>query len=127
MEDIKLPESIKKWMEGKTYTIDDIGKSESKVLIFDDAVLKIVKFRERNEKVIQMMRWMEGKVPAPRVLAYEREGDYQYLLMSKVKGTMSCDPYYMQRPDKMIRALADGITSTGIIYPLYSVRKSTSA
>ncbi|MBO4494731.1 MAG: aminoglycoside 3'-phosphotransferase [Clostridiales bacterium] len=109
MEDIKLPESIQEKIAGKKYTIDDIGKSESKVMIFDDAVLKIVKFRERNEKVIQMIRWMEGKVPAPRVLAYEREGDYQYLLMSKVKGTMSCDPYYMQRPNEMIRALADGM------------------
>ena len=66
MEEIKLPEGIKKRIEGKTYTMDDMGKSGSKVLIFDDAVLKIVKFRQRNEEVIKMLRWLEGKVPAPR-------------------------------------------------------------
>ncbi|MBR3057377.1 MAG: aminoglycoside 3'-phosphotransferase [Clostridiales bacterium] len=109
MKDIKLPESIRKMIEGKTYTVDDMGKSGSKILIFDDMVLKIVKFRERNEDVVKLMRWLEGKVPAPRVLAYEREDEYQYLLMSKVKGTMSCDPYYMNRPKEMIRALADGM------------------
>ena len=36
-----LPEEIKKNIEGKEYTIDDTGKSGSKVLIFEDMVLKI--------------------------------------------------------------------------------------
>lgn len=110
MEEIKLPKNIQEKIEGKPYTVDDKGMSGSTVLIFDDAVLKIVKFRERNEAVIRMMRWLEEKnVPAPRVLAYEKEGEKEYLLMSKVSGKMSCDPYYMKRPEEMIKALADGM------------------
>ena len=35
-----LPEEIRKHIEGKEYTIDDMGKSGSKILIFDDLVLK---------------------------------------------------------------------------------------
>ena len=31
-----LPEEIKKNIEGKEYTIDDMGKSGSKVLIFEE-------------------------------------------------------------------------------------------
>ena len=110
MEEIKLPKNIQEKIEGKPYTLDETGKSGSTVLIFDDAVLKIVNFRERNEAVIRMMKWLEEKnVPAPRVLAYEKEDGYEYLLMSKVSGKMSCDPYCMSRPEEMIKALADGM------------------
>ena len=109
MGKINLPEGIREKIEGKDYSLDYMGKSGSKVLVFDDAVLKIVKFRERNEQIVKLMRWLEGKIPAPRVLAYEKEGEYQYLLMSKVTGRMSCDPYYMERPKELIRVLADGM------------------
>ena len=36
-----LPQAIRKYIEGREYTIDDRGKSGSKVLIFEDMVLKI--------------------------------------------------------------------------------------
>lgn len=103
----KLPENIEKLLEGKEYQIDDIGKSDSQVMIFSDSVLKIVKYRSENEEVVRMLRWIEGKLPVPKVICYEKDENFQYLLMSKVTGVMSCDDYYMSHPDKLMPLLAD--------------------
>ena len=37
-----IPESIKKIIGDRTYTIDTVGMSDSQVIVFDHMVLKIV-------------------------------------------------------------------------------------
>ena len=100
-----IPEKIQKLIEGKSYEIDDIGKSDSEIMIFDDMVLKVQKFRAENDSSVEMMRWLEGKIPAPKVICYETDGRYQYLLMTRVKGMMACDRYYMDRPKELFELL----------------------
>ena len=105
-----LPENIKALVAGKHYTSDDIGKSVAKVLVFDDCVLKIEKAEPHstiNEENIKMLRWLEGKLPVPKVLAYEKDAENLYLLMSKVPGKMCCDDYYMLRPKELVGYLAE--------------------
>ena len=106
---MELPLNIKKLLDGEEYKIDNIGKSDSQVLIFRDRVLKIVKYSSENEEKIQMFRWIDGKLPVPKVICYEEDENFQYLLMSKVSGTMSCDEYYMSRPDILMPLLAEAI------------------
>lgn len=106
IEKLNLPEKIEKLVSGKNYTSDDVGMSTAKVLVFDDCVLKIEKASAKNDEVVKMMRWMEGKVPVPKVLAYEKDDENQYLLMSKVTGKMSCDDYFMSRPKELCQYLA---------------------
>ena len=102
-----IPENIKKIIEGKPYELDDIGKSNSKVMLFDDFVLKIMPLGMEEEETVQMARWLTGKVPVPEILAFEQDDDKQYLLMSKVSGEMSCSEYYFEHPDEMVTVLAD--------------------
>ena len=109
MSDLNIPENIQKLIEGKPYELDDIGKSYSKIMLFDDMVLKIGDYRVANDSSIEMMRWLEGKIPAPRVVCYEKVGETDYLLMSRVKGTMSCDEYYMNHPKELFRLLAEAL------------------
>ncbi|MCR5062423.1 MAG: aminoglycoside 3'-phosphotransferase [Treponema sp.] len=104
---VYLPEKIKALVSGKNYTCDDMGKSQAKVLMFDDCVLKIEKTAEENDELVKMMRWLEDKVPVPKVIAYEKDAENQYLLMSKVPGKMSCDDYYMSRPKELCKNLAE--------------------
>ena len=83
--------------------------SKAQVLVFDDCVLKIAPYSEKNEKSVAIMRWLEGRLPVPRFLCYERDAERQYLLMSRVKGKMACDPYYLERPAELIAELAEAI------------------
>ena len=109
LEDLRLPKSILERIEGKPFEMNDTGKSGAPVLIFDDSVLKIVLFREENEEVVNLMRWLKGKLPTPEVILYEKDAERQYLLMSKVTGTMSCNSYYLEHPDELLPLLAEGL------------------
>ena len=65
---MKLPSNIEKLLEGKDYKLDSIGKSDSQVMIFNDSVLKIVKYSSDNEEKIQVLRWAEGKLPVTIII-----------------------------------------------------------
>ena len=106
-----LPVKIQSLVSGKKYTCDDMGKSQAKVLMFDDCVLKIEKTSEKNDETVAMMCWLEGKVPVPKVIAYEKDEatGLQYILMSRVTGKMSCDDYYMSRPKELCELLAQAL------------------
>ena len=82
MAKIQFPSKIKMHIADKPYTIDDIGMSGNQVLIFEDMVLKIEDKSETVERQVQMMQWLDGKVPVPKVIAYEVEDEKSYLLMS---------------------------------------------
>ena len=112
MKDIlvqSLPEEIRKHIEDRKYSIDDIGKSGSKILIFDDLVLKITDKSSDDRDAALMMRWLDGKLPVPKVISFVEDDLHRYLLMTKIKGKMSCDKYYMEHPDKLIPLLAKAI------------------
>ncbi len=104
-----LPEEIKKHVAGKSYTLDDMGKSGSKIMVFDDCVLKITDYRKENEDTVNVMRWLEGRIPAPRVICYVKEDDKQYLLMEKIIGKMTCDEYYLEHPKELLDILASAL------------------
>ena len=112
IENLNLPEKIKTLVSGKNCTSDDVGKSTAKILIFDDCVLKIEKISPQssiNDENIKMMRWLDGKIPVPKIIAYEKDSENQFLLMSKVQGKMSCDDYYMSRPKELCEYLAQAL------------------
>lgn len=105
MMQLYVPSKINDLIGSKPYTIDDIGMSGNQVLIFDDMVLKIEEKSVFIDQQVQVMQWLEGKVPVPKVLAYEVENGKTYLLMSKMNGVMSCDTYYLEHPQMLLEAL----------------------
>lgn len=104
-----LPESIRKFIDHKTYHIDNVGCSDSQVRIYDDLVLKIEKERPELEDMVSLMKWLEGKLPVPKVICTEVNKGYRYLLMSKAEGSMACNQYYMERPEVLVPLLAETI------------------
>ncbi len=109
MKNFDLPKKILDFVDGKQFVFDDIGMSDSSVLIFDDLVLKI-----RNESDIiknehRMMDWLENKVFAPKCICDYSENGKNYLLMSKISGKMSCDDEYMQCPGFLISTLVNAM------------------
>ncbi len=109
LDDLNIPQKIKDLIRNLSYEIDNIGHSGSTVLTFDDMVLKIEPHTSNIDEAVETMRWMAERVPVPQVLRYEVVDEKSYLLMSKVEGKMSCDPYYMEHPDEMVGLLAEGL------------------
>lgn len=104
-----FPESIRQRISGKSFRTDAVGMSKAQIMVFDDCVLKIVPYQEKNEETIRVMRWLEDKLPVPQVLCYERDEERQYLLMSRIPGKMACDGYYLERPKELAARLAEAI------------------
>ena len=98
MQELIVPVKIRELIEGKPYTVDEIGKSGNQVLIFEDMVLKIEKRSDYVEKQVRIMRWLEGKLPAPKILAFELQEEKSFLLMSRVQGEVACAEYYLEHP-----------------------------
>ena len=105
----RLPDTIAKMIAGKAFRANNVGLSGAEVMVFDDCVLKIAPFRKQNEDTVAVMRWLAGKLPVPEVLCYERDAERQYLLMSRVRGRMACDPYFMERPEELVARLAEAL------------------
>ncbi len=106
---ITLPESIAKLTCGLPYVEDSVGCSDSRVLIFNDMVLKIEHKSELTDRQKIMLRWLDGKIAVPKIIQSNTVNDVDYLLMSKINGKMSCDEEYMNQPELVISALADGL------------------
>lgn len=105
--EIYIPSEIKKLIKGRSYEIDSIGLSGSTVIKLRDMVLKISETNKAFRNEVNAMRWLEGKLPVPRVIYHTEEGGKGYLLMSRVNGLMGCDRYYLERPDELKCLLAD--------------------
>ncbi len=104
-----MPVAVRKYVDGKTCHIDDVGCSDSQVRIYDEFVLKIEKERAGSADMMSLMKWLEDRLPVPKVICTEVSLGYRYLLMSRAEGCMACDPYYMERPDVLLPLMAEMI------------------
>lgn len=110
MIDLKnLPYEIYEVVKDQPYKTDSIGESGSTVLLFEDMVLKIEKTSDQSDNEHNVMRWLSGKLPVPKVIAFAQKNGYNYLLMSKLSGEMSCSDQNLQSIEDTVILLADGI------------------
>lgn len=103
---IDIPDSIKRELQNESYEIDNVGMSESSILIFKDKVLKIQEDSDEANHEARAMQWLEGRLSVPKVISHECSGNKSFLLMSRVKGKMACDEAYMNDPQKLTALLA---------------------
>lgn len=104
-----LPEKIRNLIADENYEIDNIGMSESSVLVYEDKVLKVQEHNEEAENEYRMLQYLHGKLPVPLTYAREISDGRSYLLMSKCAGQMACSQEYMENPAFLCKLLADGL------------------
>ena len=104
-----LPEDLYDLVAGMPYETDDIGRSESTVLRLSDRVLKIEAHKPETDESVRMIRWMESRVPVPKVLYYGVEDGKSYLLMKRIPGHMACDEKQMQNREELHKLLSEAL------------------
>ena len=104
-----VPAPILKYIQGLPYQVNETGMSGSQVLMFPDMVLKIGPRSALTDGMVEVMRWLEGRLPAPRILHFDREQEKEYLLMTRVPGKMACDKRYMNQPEMLLKLLAEAL------------------
>lgn len=106
---IYIPDSIQNIVGEKPFYNDNVGMSESKVVIFDDMVLKIGSANKSSLHEATMMQWLEHKLSVPKLLAHVVEADKSYILMSKLQGRIACCDEFLSNPDITVKLLADAL------------------
>ena len=88
---------------------ETIGKSDAKVIPFDDMILKIQKESKEAEREELALSWLQGKLPVPKVLFCIRKDGFSYILMEKLKGRMLCDPKILHNRNRLTKTAAAAI------------------
>ena len=109
---MRFPSRIEAHYRKREWTENGIGRSGARVLVSDDSVLKIQPASARTEREVILLRWLEGRLPAPRVIACEQSDGYSYLLMTRITGKMACDEMYLDQPKLLLSRLAEAIQMT---------------
>jgi len=106
---IQIPAAIAAVLGSRTGETDALGKSGAQVLLFDDYVLKIRPADSWDTADVQILRWLEGKAPVPRVAAHEVRDGRDWLLMTRIPGMELCKPDVMNRPALLLDCMAEAL------------------
>ena len=105
----EFPISIRSIIENKPFISDKIGESDSNVLLFENMVLKIEKTGVQSNREYEAIKWLNGRLPVPQIVAFDGINNYNYLLMSRFKDRTILDDINLIEPKQVVEALADGI------------------
>ena len=106
---MRQPASIAAYTAGKDFTLDRTGLSGSTVAIFDEFVLKSEPLSVESENHLAMLRWLDGKIPAPRVLESVLHEGFRWTVMTRISGEMSCAEENRADPHRLVRILAEAM------------------
>ena len=105
--DYPFPHVIAEKTGEAPFETDAIGRSDSAVLLYSDKVLKIERTSDVSDNEYAILTWLDGKLRAPRVLAFARENGLNYLLMERLGGKMAFEAGI--EPEAVSARLAEGL------------------
>lgn len=102
----KIPDEILDIVGNDVFEANDVGMSDSKVLIYPNHVLKIQAESEETLNEKNIVTWLAGQLPVPMILVYSVKDEIAYTLMTKINGKMLCDAEYLNNPSLVIKMVA---------------------
>lgn len=109
MELWPLPKEIEEKIQGQKFAENTIGCSSARVLMSEDMVLKIQPHTASTDQELAVLRWLDGRLPVPKVLAHQVERGISYCLMTRVPGRMACDDSFLDQPALLLERLAEAL------------------
>ena len=85
---------------------ESTGCSGARVLVFDSCVLKIQKEGPQSRRELEAMLWLKGRLPVPDVLHHSEKDGLSYILMTRLKDRMLCDPNILHNRSRLLKSAA---------------------
>lgn len=111
-----LPNILRDEVQNSTWHQITVGESGAYTYLLSDEkeknrYLKIIShtLSKSMDREVQLLNWLEGKLPVPKVLLYIKDTEYEYLLMSEIKGICSFDTSLGSDIPGVVRLLAKGL------------------
>ena len=105
------PPEIARMTAGNDFTMDTTGLSGASIAIFEDMVLKSEPVSIESENHSAMLTWLEGKLPAPRILKTAVQDGRRWTLMTRISGEMACADIWRADPHRLVQVLARAMGS----------------
>lgn len=106
---MRQPPEIAKHTAGKAFEMDTTGLSGSAVAIYEGMVLKSERVSEESENHLAMLRWVDDRIPAPRVIESVELGGFRWTLMTRISGEMACADHWRGDPNRLVQVLAEAM------------------
>lgn len=104
-----IPESIACHLPDQSASMDDMGRSGASVWMYPDRVLKIQPDGPLAAWEPTILRWLQGRLPVPRLIADSCVDGTRYLLMSRMPGRYLCDEAILDDQDRLAALVADAL------------------
>lgn len=116
----KMAQSIMETVKYRSDLLDKatetVGRSKASLYMFDmpnsfdSMVLKAepvseTTARESSIREYEALSWLDGRLPVPKVIDHHVAGDTSYILMSKVRGRMLCDPSILSNRRRLLKSI----------------------
>lgn len=114
----QLPDELRDLIGTGETEINNVGCSGAVVIHLKEIAAfgrpAYLKFKEYDpieslEYEVGVLRWLQGKLPVPEVLYYNRIANIEYLLMSEIEGEDCSDEVMRAQPKHTVRQLAYGL------------------
>ncbi len=106
---MKMPDAIAAMVGQAEGIANEIGKSQAVVRMYPDHVLKIRPESRAAVLEVSILKWLgDMELPVPGVAAHTVSNGQDWLLMTRMHGTILCDPSVMDRPSLLLDCLAEG-------------------
>ena len=109
----ELPKGLREITGGADFVQDRIGCSKALVYHLPQlrSYLKIGPsiLPEPLAYEVEVLNWLRGKLPVPEVLHYEKQGHWEFLLISEVPGLDLSRDEHRNDPELLVRTLASGL------------------
>ncbi|MBE6760079.1 MAG: aminoglycoside 3'-phosphotransferase [Ruminococcaceae bacterium] len=110
---LNIPENMAEILSRRQFSADTIGLSGAQVLCSDDMVLKIERNSVSADNEHRMLAWLQGRLPVPEIIAFERAEGYNYLLMSRIADRMLCSDDILSDGGRLVELAAQ---SCGLLW-----------
>lgn len=107
---IVIPKKIRNHLRDQQFKLDEIGLSDSTILMTEKFVLKISPLSaEANNEVTMLQEWLPGKLPVPKIIEVEHKNQQLFVLMERLNGLSAAEPSVRQQPQQLMQALAKAL------------------
>lgn len=105
-----LPCSVDDFIKNSELNEISIGCSDSQVIKIvkhdNTYFLKMAKIG-MLEKEFNALKWLDGKLPVPKIVLFDRNEDYEFLITESLHGEMLCSKKYQDNPEQGIKIIGE--------------------
>ena len=109
----EFPKDLQIYLAGMDCEANNIGRSTAGVYKYYNSeisyYLKVQPIHHGLHREYEIMEWLDGKLPVPRMIYFNTYKGFDYLLMTEIKGDIMCSEYFLNNPEKSVELLVDGI------------------